>query len=997
MINPRYYQHILLFLLCTAGWITGSAQPTLTSEDLKKPAKFENRVLKAEKTGEKKFTLPRRFTQNTYTHYNYAFNAQVKLDRVLSMAKSQHIDRYDEPLSFYNYNLEATSAQKKELDSVIYKVNAGIFLHDLRNNWIDNLYLQLGQAYYFRNTLDSAYLTFQYMNFAFAPKDEQGYDLYIASNSNEGGNNMKVSTLEKRNLAQRAFSEPPSRNDALIWLIRTHITQKNAITAFTLIQTLRNDPDFPGRLRPALAEVTAYYFYNQPQYDSAAFYLEQALPNAANKEEQARWEYLLGQLYARTGKRDAAKDAFQRCMKHTLNPVMEVAAQLQATQQFDMSNELDWQAAIAALEKMAKRERYANHRDLIYYTLAQIEASRKQYPAARVHLAKSIRNAFDNPEQKTKSFLLMGEIAFAERKYFDARYAYDSVDANYLNEQQAKEVAPRKEALTMIGNQLLVIRRQDSLQQLAALPEAERTAYLKKALRALRRQIGLSEEETPSGNNSAAFFPNSSANQQAADLFSGTGNEFYFYNNNLKSRGFTEFRNKWGTRANVDNWRRSSATALAGRAPLPGAGNDAGATAATGNELSLETLLAGIPLTTEKMQASNDSVRQARYNLGLALQNKLEDYASAANEYEQLLENFPGNKDEAQILYNLSICYQHLGREQDLAKTRQRLTQQFPRSRLAKLATDPLAVREADSAFARNATAQYNTVYDLFIEGQFDSAMVLKKQADSAFGNQHWTPQLLYIESIYLVKKQDDSAAIETLNNIRDMFGDHPLARKAETMIDVLKRRKQIEAYLKNLQVERPADDSTLANPAAQPKTVAPPPVPPPAAEAPAVKEAVTKNTKLPALAGNKPGADSSRLKKEAPALPAASSFNRHAQQPHFVGIVLDEVDPVYVAETRNAFDRYNKEKYYTQPMNVVVVDMGEKRKLVSIRGFENEAAAVDYIRKAKELAPKEIIPWLKTGKYYFVPVAEDNMELLMRNRDFPAYQQFIKQLFPDL
>ncbi|MFT4023791.1 MAG: tetratricopeptide repeat protein [Flavihumibacter sp.] len=825
MINPRYCHHILLVLLCLTGRYAVLSQPTLTAADLKKPAKYENRVLKAETTGEKKFTLPRRLTQNTYTHYNYAFNAQFKLDRVLSIAKSQHVDNFNAPLSFYNYDLETTAAQKKELDSVIYKVNAGIFLHDLRNNWIDNLYLQLGQAYYLRNSLDSAYLTFQYMNFAFAPKDEQGYDLYIASNSNEGGNNLKVSTVEKRTIIQRSFSEPPSRNDALIWLIRTHISQKNYVTAFTLIQTLRNDPDFPQRLQTALAEVTAYYFYQQPQYDSTAYYLEKALPNAGNREEQARWEFLLGQLYARIGKRDAAKEAYQRSMKHTLNPIMEVAAQLQATQQFDTGNELDWQTAIAALEKMARKERYANNRDLIYYTLAQIEASRQRYTPAHQHLLKSIRNAFDNPEQKSKSYLLMAEIAFAQKRYLDARYAYDSVDGNYLTEQEVKDFTPRKQALAVIGTQLMVMRRQDSVQQLAALPEAERNAYLKKTLRSLRRQQGLAEEEAMGDNNQNPLLNNASGAQQQADLFSGSaGNatEFYFYNSTLKARGFNEFRSKWGNRQNVDNWRRLSAAGMPGRQQVPEAGATGNRSSDAGNTLSMESLLAGIPLTPEKMQASNDSIRQARYLLALALQNKLEDYAGAATEYETLLEKFPGDKKEAEILYNLAICYQHLGREQDFARVRGSLKAQYPNSRQARIASDPLAVRDADSALAKKATAQYNTVYDLFLEGQFDSAMVLKKQADSLFGNQHWTPQLLYIEAIYQVKKKEDSAAVETLNAISDMFSEHPLAQKAATMIDVLKRRKQIEAYLTNLQVERPAGDSTLASPSEQPNTVTP-------------------------------------------------------------------------------------------------------------------------------------------------------------------------------
>jgi len=53
------------------------------SFDLPKPKKFENRQLRSEKTGEKKFTIPRKFMQNTTTHYNFYFNANEKIKQVL--------------------------------------------------------------------------------------------------------------------------------------------------------------------------------------------------------------------------------------------------------------------------------------------------------------------------------------------------------------------------------------------------------------------------------------------------------------------------------------------------------------------------------------------------------------------------------------------------------------------------------------------------------------------------------------------------------------------------------------------------------------------------------------------------------------------------------------------------------------------------------------------------------------------------------------------------
>ena len=45
-----------------------------------KPQKFKTKTLKSEKTGQKKFTVPRRFIQNTVSHYNYFYNANNKIN-----------------------------------------------------------------------------------------------------------------------------------------------------------------------------------------------------------------------------------------------------------------------------------------------------------------------------------------------------------------------------------------------------------------------------------------------------------------------------------------------------------------------------------------------------------------------------------------------------------------------------------------------------------------------------------------------------------------------------------------------------------------------------------------------------------------------------------------------------------------------------------------------------------------------------------------------------
>ena len=208
---------------------------------VKKPKEFENRTLRSEKSDQKKFTLPKRFIQNTITHYNYVFNANNKLNEILDRAKSVFIDDYSQLIPFYNYTLDATAADSIQLDSISYKAQTGIVLHDLRNDWVDNLYVLWGASYYLKQQFDSAYLMFQFINYAFAEKEKDGYYKTIGS-AMDGNSAMNISTKEKSSLSKKISSEPPSRNDAFIWQIRNYLAQDRYSEASTLVTALKNDP-----------------------------------------------------------------------------------------------------------------------------------------------------------------------------------------------------------------------------------------------------------------------------------------------------------------------------------------------------------------------------------------------------------------------------------------------------------------------------------------------------------------------------------------------------------------------------------------------------------------------------------------------------------------------------------------------------------------------------------------------------------------------------------
>ncbi|MBS1662522.1 MAG: tetratricopeptide repeat protein, partial [Bacteroidetes bacterium] len=757
---------------------------------------------------------------------------------------------------------------------------------------------------------------------------------------------------------------------------------------------------------------------------------------------------------------------------HTYDPILEIYARLNAIRQTRDSSENYITKNIEALTRMARRDRYESYRDIIYYTAAQMELERNNKPGAEALLLQSVHYAsIANNIQRNRSFIALANLCFEEKKYKAARNFYDSVN---LGDQASlgdiSWLPERKAALATIVTQINIMERQDSLQRIAALPAAQRDAYIKKLVRTLRRQQGLRDENDSTAAALAVNNPSA-----APDMFkSGSGSaDWYFNNQSLKAKGYTDFKTKWGSRPNVDNWQISSIMKTgqltkAGQRPsdAPGGPNNGPAGA---NTIDFKTLLERLPLTEEKMQRSMDSIESALFILGTTFKDNIPDYASAIGSYDSLLTRFPETRKEEEALIGMYYSYKKLGDEENAARILARLKQKHPGSALTARTINPDSALQAANRPQVDATHQYEKIYLSFIEGRFDEAVAQKKIADSLYGNKYWTPQLLYIESVYYIRTRQDAPAKAILSSIVNRWPKTPMAAKAATMLDVLNRRKQIEDYLTQLQVTRATDDDSIVvdntKPAAadnnKPRLVR-------NDSNMLVKEDTSQLRRAhlptaPGMQGQKPGGaqpgitadklqvdtagmrkismDASQLaqlrrlqdslqaamfKAQADSAQAAvirhktdsinavmqklrddtaqlaaklrtlnSVFSLAPDKPHSVLILLDKVDPVYVTEARNAFSRFNTEEYFSQQLTTDNAALTDTLKLVVIGNFGNANDALEYLQKAKALAPRQIVPWLPANKYSFLIISAPNYDLLLNNKDLPAYRKFLSAAYP--
>jgi len=132
------------------------------------------------------------------------------------------------------------------------------------------------------------------------------------------------------------------------------------------------------------------------------------------------------------------------------------------------------------------------------------------------------------------------------------------------------------------------------------------------------------------------------------------------------------------------------------------------------------------------------------------------------------------------------------------------------------------------------------------------------------------------------------------------------------------------------------------------------------------------------------------------PIVIADAGFSITPTDPHYVVLVLNRVDEVFVNESKNAFSRFNRERYYNQKIDLNGFKLSNEFNLLLMGPFNSAGEAVNYIDNVKASVSTRIIPWLTADKYYFNIISNVNLDKVKTAKDITPYSKFLKQTFPD-
>ena len=983
-IGRKIYPILFMWSLCLCIKAGRAQSPFIISANKGQDSSWRDQEIPYLKLSQKKFTLKRRLIQNMVTRFNAYYNAHTKLEEVIGQAEASHIDNYDTLLSLFPYNPQDFAPQAGNLDSVIFDASYGIEIHDPRSKWTDNLFLIAGQAYFFKQDYRNAIAAFKFIIKNRGARDEEGRPAIIGSVGYSSQKDISIATPEQKKL----FYHIPSRNEAIIWLIRSYIDSGEYNLAGNLINTLKSDPAFPDRLQSGLSAMESSLYFRQQFLEKAMPALERASALQNDKRLKARWNYILGQFYQNNENWEAALNHYNQVISLPADPLMHFYAYLNQSEIHILKNKENFDAGSQPLLKMAKKEKYARYRSIIYYRIAQMALKSGLPDKAITFLKDGLQNNPENAPQKLQSAGLLANIYYEHGLYRPAKSYYDTAAllvppgiADNLH------IHVRAEALGKIVNQLDIIDRQDSLQRLASMPHADLMTFLKRvamdSLRSIRKRNMFLPQNASPGMNAGIGNP---PGQETASSRPEGGNRqtWYFYNAALKSKGFSIFRSRWGKRPLTDNWRSggtdhqgvSLAAASEGQLQDSSSENTLGS-----NESGdISALLKNIPLSPLQKQHSDDSIRNALYSEAAIFDEQLDNDTAAARLLSEITARYPGSVNDVENYYRRYLINIHSGDMSEAGKYRDLILQKFPNSRYA---ADFNNAHPSVISNSQRMTAQlYDSAYLNYLGGDYAKVMALKDSATRVDPHNPQKSRFDLLGAMVLIKQQSDSAGKTALEKVMtEDKNDTAIAAQAAAILNALNHKQELIEHLAHLQL--PEEQQNEAPPSYAVNNEKP--VVTDTASAPAALKVAPAVTAVP-----KPLKDTAR--QAIPPPPPVTPYKINAASPQFVVLAFNRTEKKLIDESVNNFLIYNRKMHAGDSIEVSTYLLANNRVILIFRLFPNEMAALKYYKEIKEKALTAIIPDIPANDYRLFIISRDNFILLNNTKDYSGYLKFFSE-----
>ena len=725
----------------------------------------------------KKNTALIRSYHNLTSYYNILFNGSESFREGMKKLIESYDDDFTETLPVFLYtDKNALASIGPEMDRTIKKSTKLISMHSLTvkpevksdkelsqkekeffnkkeyNLFVDDAYLLMGKAHFYRMEYPRAKETFS----------------YILVNYPEGN-----TIFETR-----------------IWLARLANEEMRYRESYDILSSLEKNLTFPKQLRGELYSTWADYYLKQQKYNEAIDPLIQAIDFTGNRLLCMRYTYLLAQLYALTGNYSKASDTYDKVIK--MNPPYKMTFNAKinraSTYQSGTGSRKDIEKQ---LQKMLKDDKNIEFQDQIYYALGNLFYTDNMLKEAIEYYKLSIEKSTENTRQKAKSSLTLANIYYNKPEYEFAQAYYDTalsvINADYPGYE---DIYTKSVSLTSLVENIRTVEFEDSVLKLSVLPNNELLAFIDELI---QKEVREEEERKLHEQELAVERLNTQMENNLLMAESKSGN-WYFYNPAAKNAGHKEFLQVWGNRKLEDNWRRKNKSVV-GFAESENEEEEEQEVAEGGsksqkivtNPKSREFYLQYIPSTDSAREKSLERISAGLLKMGEIYGDELKDYPRAIEAYEKLLERFPDYYNKLQVYYKLYNIAKTIKDIERVSRYQQKIVKEYPNSNFAKLMTNPNYLEEIKNQ-EHAIHDEYAQTYKQFVSGNYSQALQRSKVAMANYPEHALYSKFDYIYTISAGLKKD---TLEFINDLQQLLARYPASDIAENVQIMI-------AYLQN-------------------------------------------------------------------------------------------------------------------------------------------------------------------------------------------------------
>lgn len=742
-----------------------------------------------------KNTSRSRWWHSFNARYNTYYNGSVAYIDASLEKENGNKDNFTEMIPMYTVgNKKSRELGKANYDKAIEKCEKAIKLHSItkRPEWTKSrrkterdiewlsrkeynpflwkAWMLMGRSQFYQGAFDEAASTFSYMCRLYA-------------------------------------TQPAIYGRARAWLAKSYIEQDWLYDAEDVIRNMQRD-SIHWRAQKEWDFTYADYYIHTGDYDKAIPYLKKSIDHEMRKKQKARLCFLLGQLYAATGKNAEAYKAFKSVVRKNPPYELEFNARIAMTEVMGASQA---KKMVGKLKRMAASDKNKDYLDQVYYAIGNIYLAQKDTLKAIANYEKGNKKATRSGIEKGVLLLKLGDLYWQQEKFSDAQRCYgEAIGLLDKDRKDYEQLSARSKVLDELVPYTDAIHLQDSLQALAKMSEKDRNAAIDRVIAELKRQEKeqkrLEDEknaqQTMQRNGAMGNRNNTNRNNTAQTQQNNRQNAvWYFYNAMAVQQGKQAFEKLWGKRENTDNWQRVNKTVvgnLNGDADmeLTEEQKDSIAKAELAQD-SLEQLkdsaqndphkreyyLAQIPFTEDQVATSNLTIMDGLYNSGVIFKDKLDNLDLSKKQFTRLETQYPDFEQKADMYYHLFLLYSRLGQHDVAAGYVEKLKAEYPDNQWTILLTDPYFKENAQFG-VHIEDSLYAATYDAFKADRLSEAKANAQISATRFPLGENRDKFLFIGGLAKLNDGDSKGCVDDMKAVVEKFPQSKLAEMAGMIVN---------------------------------------------------------------------------------------------------------------------------------------------------------------------------------------------------------------------